>query len=102
MRGHTTKITATVGSERAARNERRLHEAIQARAAELAVPHVAGTGTLFKSFFIGGFECSTHRRRDRKRLDLIAATGHDRNAKADYQMLAEHGIARCATGYVGT
>src|SRR5689334_651471 len=88
----TAGISAIVGGERATHNERRLHAAIKARAAELAVPHVAGTGALFKSFFIGGFECSTHRRRDGKRLDLIAATGHDVNAEADYRMLAAHGI----------
>ena len=34
--------------------------------------------SLFDSFFMAGFECSTHRRRDGRRLDLIAATGHDR------------------------
>ena len=31
--------------------------------------------SLFRSFFLGGFECSTHRRKDGRRLDLIAATG---------------------------
>ena len=98
MRGDTAKLTAIVGGDRAARNERGLHAAIKARSAELPVPHVAGTGTLFKSFFIGGFECSTHRRRDGKRLDLIAATGHDVNAEADYRMLAEHGIRTVRDG----
>src|SRR5437773_9436671 len=34
--------------------------------------------TLFKSFFLGGFECSTHRTTGGKRLDLIASTAHDR------------------------
>lgn len=46
--------------------------------------------TLFKSFFQGGFECSTHRRKDLRRLDVIAATHHDVMAHGDYQML--HGI----------
>jgi hypothetical protein len=54
--GDTAGITAIVGGERAARNERRLHAAIKVRAAELAVPHIVRTGALFKSFFIGGFE----------------------------------------------
>src|ERR1051325_1130907 len=41
----------------------------------------------FRSFFMGGFECSTHRLRSGRRLDLIATTGHDRFAKLDYQRL---------------
>src|ERR1044072_9254209 len=47
---------------------------------------------LLRSFFMGGFECSTHRRADGRRLDLLAATGHDRHALADYQALTQHGI----------
>ncbi|MDZ5645778.1 beta-glucosidase [Nitrospirillum sp. BR 11828] len=49
-------------------------------------------GDLFRSFFWGGFECSTHRRADGRRLDLLSATGHDRHADADYQLLAAAGI----------
>ena len=40
--------------------------------------------SVFKSFFLGGFECSNHRRSDGRRLDLLAATGHDRWAAHDY------------------
>ena len=29
--------------------------------------------SVFKSFFLGGFECSNHRRSDGRRLDLLAA-----------------------------
>ena len=47
---------------------------------------------MFKSFFIGGFECSTHRGRDNRRHDLIAATQHDRFAMEDYQRLRDCGI----------
>jgi beta-glucosidase/6-phospho-beta-glucosidase/beta-galactosidase len=47
---------------------------------------------VFASFFIGGFECSTHRRPDGRRLDLIAATGHDRTASADYRLLKQVGV----------
>jgi len=47
---------------------------------------------LFRSFFMGGFECSTHRRRSGRRLDLVAATQHDRFAMADYQRLQNLGI----------
>src|SRR5690348_3560192 len=37
----------------------------------------------FASFFMAGFECSTHPRRGGRRLDLLAATQHDRVARAD-------------------
>lgn len=47
---------------------------------------------IFQSFFLGGFESSTQRRRDGVRLDLIAATGHDLRAAEDYALLARHGI----------
>ena len=48
--------------------------------------------TLFKSFFIGGFECSTHYSQPGRRLDQLAATGHDRFAALDYARLQEYGI----------
>jgi len=47
---------------------------------------------IFNSFFMGGFECSTHIRRSGKRLDLVAASQHDRLAYADYQRLNAEGI----------
>lgn len=53
---------------------------------------------LFKSFFLGGFECSTHCRDDGRRLDLIAATAHDRWAGADYAALQRHGICSVRDG----
>src|SRR5829696_1472770 len=58
----------------------------------------APTSRLFQSWFMGGFECSTHRRRDGRRLDLLASTRHDVNAAADYRMLAEHGIRTVRDG----
>src|SRR3954469_6740996 len=57
--------------------------------------------TLFRSFFLGGFECSSHRRRDGRRLDLITATRHDLLALEDYQQLRQHGIRPPATESVG-
>jgi len=48
--------------------------------------------TLFQSFFMGGFEGSTHRTREGRRLDMIAATAHDKHAVADYTRLQQHGI----------
>lgn len=46
----------------------------------------------FRSFLMGGFEGSAHRRPGGEQLDLIAATGHDRRAAADYHALAGCGI----------
>lgn len=46
----------------------------------------------FKSFFGGGFECSTFRRRSGLRMDFIAATEHDRFARADYARLRGQGL----------
>jgi len=54
--------------------------------------------TLFDSFFLGGFECSTHRRHDGRRLDLLAATGHDRLVAEDYRALQRHGIRSARDG----
>jgi beta-glucosidase/6-phospho-beta-glucosidase/beta-galactosidase len=53
---------------------------------------------LFNSFFLGGFECSTHRLASGKRLDLITATGHDRHATADYARVQAHGISTVREG----
>ena len=47
---------------------------------------------MFPSFFMGGFECSTHQLSEGKRLDLITSTRHDRFARADYERLAEQGL----------
>ncbi|WP_443192185.1 beta-glucosidase [Pseudomonas indica] len=54
--------------------------------------------SLFDSFFMGGFECSTHRRHDGRRLDLVAATGHDRHAPADYAALRRQGLRSVRDG----
>lgn len=51
-----------------------------------------------RSFFLGGFECSTHWLPDGKRLDLIAATQHDRFCEADYARLREIGISSVRDG----
>ena len=54
--------------------------------------------TLFDSYFLGGFECSTHRRHDGRRLDLLAATQHDRVVRRDYQEMIRHGIRTVRDG----
>ena len=55
-------------------------------------------GAPFKSFLMGGFECSAHRRHDGVRLDLLAATGHDRLARSDYAGLHPFGIRTVRDG----
>ncbi len=58
---------------------------------------------LFRSFFQGGFECSTHRRaHDRKRVDVIAGTAHDRPPNRTTGCSAASASAPCATACVGT
>jgi beta-glucosidase/6-phospho-beta-glucosidase/beta-galactosidase len=54
--------------------------------------------TPFRSFFMGGFECSTHRLRSGRRLDVVAATAHDRFAQADYRRLADVGLKTVRDG----
>ena len=46
----------------------------------------------FDSFFQAGFECSSHRRRDGVRLDLIRATAHDLHVLGDYRQCKQHGF----------
>jgi beta-glucosidase/6-phospho-beta-glucosidase/beta-galactosidase len=53
---------------------------------------------VFRSFFMGGFECSTHRLRAGRRLDVIAATAHDRFAREDYERLAAIGMRTMRDG----
>ena len=53
---------------------------------------------IFSSFFIGGFECSTHRLASGRRLDMIEATGHGRHFVADYERLLAHGIRAAREG----
>ena len=52
----------------------------------------------FASFFQAGFECSSHRRRDGVRLDLIRATSHDRHVDSDYRQCAELGLLTLRDG----
>lgn len=47
---------------------------------------------------MGGFECSTHRTRKNKRLDLIAATRHDEFAESDYERLLNVGMKTARDG----
>ncbi len=47
---------------------------------------------LFPSFFLGGFECSTHLTTEGHRLDVVAATQHDVQALEDYALCTSVGI----------
>lgn len=47
---------------------------------------------------MGGFECSTHRLRSGRRLDVVGATAHDRFTRQDYQRLADVGIRTARDG----
>lgn len=58
----------------------------------------APPATLFRSFVAGGWECSTHKLRHGRRLDVIAATGHDRHAAQDYRQLAGLGVRTMRDG----
>jgi hypothetical protein len=53
---------------------------------------------LFRSFLMGGFECSTFYRRNGKRLDLVTSTKHDRFCREDYVRLQHHGMRTAREG----
>lgn len=58
-----------------------------------------GSGSLFGSFFLGGFECSNQRRRDGLRLDLMQSTGHLACCDLDYRLLSQAGIHAARDGF---
>ena len=51
--------------------------------------------SLFDSFVMAGYECSSQRRQDGRRLDLLESTGHARWVDKDYRQLAGLNV-RCA------
>ncbi|HEY4591853.1 MAG TPA: beta-glucosidase [Thermoanaerobaculia bacterium] len=53
---------------------------------------------MFRSFWMVGFECSCHRRNDGRRLDLLAATGHDGFAAEDYARVRRLGVRTVRDG----
>lgn len=53
---------------------------------------------LFNSFILGGFECSTHRRADGRRLDLVASSRHEEFVLHDYIRLRRHDILAAREG----
>src|SRR5581483_11403588 len=65
----------------------------------VTAPRPYSNRNLFRSFFLGGFECSTHRLRSGKRLDLLRSTRHDELACSDYRLLQRHGIRTARDGF---
>ncbi|HEU5311289.1 MAG TPA: beta-glucosidase, partial [Candidatus Eisenbacteria bacterium] len=55
--------------------------------------------SIFQSFFMGGFECSTHWSRQGYRHDLIVQTRHDELALADYQRMRDLGLLTARDGF---
>jgi beta-glucosidase/6-phospho-beta-glucosidase/beta-galactosidase len=55
-------------------------------------------GTPFASFLQAGFECSSHRRQDGVRLDLLRATGHDKHVLGDYRQCRQLGFRTLRDG----
>ncbi len=53
---------------------------------------------IFHSYLMGGFECSTHRNWQKRRIDVIAATRHDELAEADYARMLEIGMKTARDG----
>jgi UDP-galactopyranose mutase len=53
---------------------------------------------LFRSFWMAGFESACHINQSGMRLDLVAATQHDRFVDEDYARLAEWGIRTVREG----
>jgi hypothetical protein len=51
-----------------------------------------------RSFFLGGFECSSHVRPDGTRLDLLASTRHEALAAEDYASLRSLGLSTARDG----
>jgi beta-glucosidase/6-phospho-beta-glucosidase/beta-galactosidase len=47
---------------------------------------------------MAGFECSSHRRHDRRRLDILNATRHDELAESDYRALHSIGMTTVRDG----
>ena len=58
----------------------------------------AAPENLFRSFWIGGFECSSHVNRFGTRLDMTAAVGHDRFAEQDYALMRSAGLLTARDG----
>src|SRR5687767_9143982 len=68
--------------------------------ARATTPHTKTSGgpSLFRSFWLGGFESACHINIHRQRLDMIARTQHDHFADSDYAALTYFGIGSARDG----
>ena len=55
--------------------------------------------SLFGSFWFAGFECSTQRRWDQRRLDMIEGAKHDVFCEKDYAACMRHGLKGARDGF---
>jgi beta-glucosidase/6-phospho-beta-glucosidase/beta-galactosidase len=53
---------------------------------------------LFRSFFMGGYECADHINRNGDRVNLLTETEHDKRAADDYALLSATGIRTVREG----
>lgn len=53
---------------------------------------------LFGSMLMAGFECSAHRLRSGRRLDLLDSSGHARRAHEDFALINAHGMRGARDG----
>jgi beta-glucosidase/6-phospho-beta-glucosidase/beta-galactosidase len=53
---------------------------------------------VFSSFLQAGFECSTHKLRNGRRLDLVSSTFHDRYLEKDYERMLDMGMSTAREG----
>ena len=56
------------------------------------------TSSLFRSFWIGGFESASHINRSGARIDMVSATQHDVLVREDYTRLSDWGIRTVREG----
>jgi beta-glucosidase/6-phospho-beta-glucosidase/beta-galactosidase len=54
--------------------------------------------SMFSSYLQAGFECSTHKLKNGRRLDLVSSTDHERYIKQDYARLKDIGMRTAREG----
>ena len=54
--------------------------------------HTAQPPSLFRSFWMGGFESASQKLCGNERIDMVAVTQHDRQFAQDYALLGKHGF----------
>src|SRR5687767_1317561 len=104
METGTARPTPRTAMAQVRRRHRRNRKRTKRQAMKSASWDNAATGercdsqALFRSFFMGGFECSTFYRRNGQRLDLVASTKHDRFCRQDYERLKQQGLLTAREG----